>query len=451
MESISSTLGAGSGIDIPKLIDDLIGADSAAITQQITARQAANTARISSLSQARAGLDAFVNAVAELTASGRLGAAASVSDSSIVSATVIGTGATGSSSVEIRSIASAQTLSSGLVTDANAAVGQGTLTFTFGSLTSVAGVPTGFSATAGTQLVIIGASNDSLYGVRDAINALGGPVAASVVPDGAGYRLVMKGATGQASGFTVGVTETGGAGLNRFGLTVADPQLTVSASASDAELVVDGVVTHRSVNRVDDAIPGLRLDLRRSVPGTIVNVAGTVDVGTAKAALQDFVAAFNEVQALASAGADPALRAIRDGLRGLSKLKTSGINLASLGVTTTRTGTLSVDDASLTAALARAPEAIASLFSGVGGISGGLGRLKGQLTGAQGALTSASARAAREQTALTAATARLGTRSAVLRETLTRRYARVDVAVAAYKATASFLTQQTDALAAARR
>lgn len=451
MESITSTLGAGSGINLPKLIDDLVAADRATRVKQLTARQSANTARVSIVAQARAGLDAFVNAVTQLTASGRLVAAASVSDATIVGASVIGTGATGSSTVEVRAIAQSQTVSSQIVTDPNAAIGQGTLALTFGTMTVADGVPTGFVAGPSTQSVSVGPSNDSLYGLRDAINALAGPVAASVTRDGSGYRLVMKGATGNTAAFTVAVTETGGAGLARFGLTVLDPRLTLAAAAADAELVVDGVVTRRSANSVGDAVAGMRLDLRRSAPGTRVNVSGAVDVEAAKTALRDFVAAFNEVQSLATAGAEPALRAVRDGLRGLAKLKSAGFSLADLGVRTQRTGALAVNDSALAATLGRSPEAIASLFTGTAGISAGLTRLRGQLTGTLGALTDASTRTAREQSALAAETVRLDSRSLLLRESLTRRYADADVAVAAYKATASFLTQQSDAWAAARR
>ncbi len=451
MESIASTLGAGSGINLPKLIDDLVAADRATRTRQLTARQSANTARVSIVSQARSGLDAFVNAVAQLTASGRLVAAASVSDGTIVGAAVIGTGATGSSTIEVRAIAQAQTVASPIVADPSASIGLGTLALTFGTMTVAAGVPTGFVAGPVNQLVSVGPSNDSLYGLRDAINALAGPVAASVTRDGAGYRLVMKGATGTSGAFTVAATEAGGAGLARFGLTVLDPRLTLATAASDAELVVDGVVTRRSTNSVGDAVAGMRLDLRRSAPGTPVSVSGAVDVEAAKAALRDFVAAFNEVQSLAAAGAEPALRAVRDGLRGLAKLKPAGFSLADLGVRTERTGALAVNDLALAATLGRSPEAIAGVFVGSTGISAGLSRLRSQLTGTVGALTVASTRAAREQSALVAETVRLDSRSSLLRDSLTRRYADADAAVAAYKATANFLTQQTDAWAAARR
>lgn len=450
MVAISSVLGAGSGIDTAKLIDELAGADRAAATRQLTARSDAVAARVSALSQARAGLDAFVSATAQLVSGGRLGAAATVSDPTLLSVTTTGGAAISPATVEIAAVATAQTAVSMSFADPAAPQGQGTIVISAGRATVVAKAPTAFAAAGDPQTVTIGPSNDSLYGVRDAINALGGPIAASIAKDGDGYRLTLKGREGDRNGFMLDVTESGVPGLAQLNLTVASPQMEIAAAASDSLVRVDGVTLHRDSNRIDDAIPGLRLDLLRAQPGTTVTVGASVNVADAKAALADFIGAFNELGKIAS-GSDPALASLAAGLRGLVRLKAGSTSLAELGVSTNRDGSLSINEGRLATALDSRPDALAKLFAGPNGLSAGLGALRDRLTGRQGAMTSATARNSREQAAVTAETQRLDTREAQLRTLLGRRFGSMDSAVAAYRATGSFLTQQVDSWNAARR
>src|SRR3546814_4172861 len=69
-----------------------------------------------------------------------------------------------------------------------AAIGQGTMTLSIG----------------GTDYAIaIDAANDSLDGLAAAINTSDSGVTASIIADTGGYRMIVKGATGEANGFTL--------------------------------------------------------------------------------------------------------------------------------------------------------------------------------------------------------------------------------------------------------
>ena len=81
MNSIISTLNAGSGIDTRALIDQLVGADREARTAPLTLRGDALTARISALGQVRSSLQTIASSLAARVSSGVLGLIPASSDS----------------------------------------------------------------------------------------------------------------------------------------------------------------------------------------------------------------------------------------------------------------------------------------------------------------------------------------------------------------------------------
>src|SRR3546814_4232308 len=87
--------------------------------------------------------------------------------------------------IEVTQLARAQSAYSGIVADRTAAIGQGTMTLSIG----------------GTDYAIaIDAANDSLDGLAAAINTSDSGVTASIIADTGGYRMIVKGATGEANG-----------------------------------------------------------------------------------------------------------------------------------------------------------------------------------------------------------------------------------------------------------
>ena len=101
-------------------------------------------------------------------------------------------------------------------------MGTGTLTFELGSWNSSSTDFTLDGTTTGTS-VTIDSSNNTVQGLRDAINKAAFGVQASVVKDGTGYRLALTAASGQNNQLSISVSEDGGTpsntdntGLSRF-------------------------------------------------------------------------------------------------------------------------------------------------------------------------------------------------------------------------------------------
>src|SRR5262249_51316958 len=142
---------------------------------------------------------------------------AAVGDSSLLSASASAGAAAGSHSVEVTQLAKAQKLASVALPTTADPLGTGQITIEFGSYSGGAftlnpdqtGKPTG-----------TGAARRSLAGVRDAINAAGGDVTASLVNDGTGQRLVLASTlTGAASAMRVTVTDGDGNNTDAAGLS----------------------------------------------------------------------------------------------------------------------------------------------------------------------------------------------------------------------------------------
>lgn len=475
MVSVLNTLGAGSGIDTTAVIDAIVAAEQTPRAAALTARSTRNDARISGVAQVNAGLNGLISALSARTAGGALGPLPASSDATVVAASAT-SGATPlliPVGIEVRALATGQTLVSNAISSPTAPVGLGTLTLTLGSATSDGVGGFGFSGGGVLPITVtIGAANNSLVGLRNAINEsqVGSavPIVVSIIADGSGARLVLKRPTGAASGFIIAADpENGDDGLTRFAHTPALSAMTVASSAHDATLVIDGVKLARPTNHFADLIDGVILDLRRAAPGTSVTITATRDGDGLKSAIRDLVGALNAVGAITSglvksgtttdtAGilvGDATLRQLRGQLTGLavtSAVTASGsvpTRLADLGVATARDGTLSVDEKRLGAAVVASPDAVEKLLVALTAN----GATKGLLTTIAKGFTTAtntastSNRFTRETSAILREKATLGARMTTYRATLVNQYAAMEAAVAASKSTQSFLTAQIKA------
>lgn len=367
--SIGFSLGAGAGIDTKALIEDLAQAQRAPKEALIVRREATNTAQVSALAEASSAIDGFASALSKLIAGGSLFTQPSVSDPSLLSASAIAGADISSLSaqIEVRQLAQSQSLVSANLASPLATVGQGTLTLTTAS---------------GSHAVTIDATNDSLDGLARAINGANAGVTATVVTDSNGARLMLKGATGAASAFTLAVPGGTTSGLERFAY---DPNvaggMTRAQEAKDAIVLLDGVEVTRATNSASDLISGVQIDLKKAAPGTIISIGTTRPTDSIKQAVSDFVDAYNELHKLladATAAAKDGAEAgplrgdagIRQMQRELAKLTTSELTstgsfktLAEIGVATNRDGTLRVNTLRLDDAFETDAAAVEALFN----------------------------------------------------------------------------------------
>ena len=369
--TIATTLGVGSGLDIASLVTNLAAAQKAPKEALIAARETANKAKVSSLATIASRVDAFASALGSLIGGGTLFTQpTSSSEATLTASAIAGTrlSSTMSATVTVSQLAQGQSLNSAPVSDATAAIGTGTLTLAVG----------GQSAQ-----ITMTADNNSLAGLASAISGAGIGLSASVVSDGQGQRLVVKGATGAASAFTIAAGADATAGLAAY---TYDPNasggLTRVQEPKDARLTMDGVTVTRPSNTVSDLLPGVKLQLK-AISTTPVTIGATPPVSAIRSAVTDFVDAFNEVkstldEATASsldggtAGPFTTDGTVRTVVRQLGALTAAPLvstgaitSLADLGVATGTDGKLTVNTAKLDAALASDPDGVAALFNPV--------------------------------------------------------------------------------------
>lgn len=451
--SITSALGVGSGIDISSLVSSLVSATREPKQQAITSRQSTNSARISALASASDSLDTFADALNSLlSGSGYSGTPAS-NDTSIAAVSLLPGGVPNlPAQLEVRQLASAQVLASAIVPGATSAsaVGLGDFTLTVG----------GQSAT-----ISITSANNSYAGLASAINAAGLGVAASVITDNQGTRLVMKGATGEANAFTLEKT-SGDASLDAFTWDGTTGGASLLTQAKDSIIVLDGVEQHYSSNTIDTAIANLRIDLNKAAPGTLVTLGMNEPTSSLRDLVVEFVDAYNTLMkglntASASgvngvgSGVLNSEAAVRDMKRQLSQMMStdlagSGVyrNLVDIGVKTNRDGTIALDTDRLDAAISANPSAITQMLNpavasdGNPGLAGLMDRVRDNIQEKDGPLATAQEKYKKLAETLTEQLSKLDEQMTDYKAQLTTVYTKMETRLAALKATQSYLEQQ---------
>jgi flagellar hook-associated protein 2 len=217
---MASSLAFGTNLDINAIVTQLMTVEQRPLTCS-PKRQAKLETKISSLrhGQKRHGHAADCGQAlgnAEIFASRK----ATIADAGVATVAASTTATPGNYSIEVSSLARSQvTASSAFAGGSTATVGSGTLTIELGSYSGGA-----FTANPDKTAVnvTIGAGASSLADVRDAINAAGAGVTASLLNDGTGTRLVLTSQDGGTAN-TVRITasdddgnDTDNAGLSKL-------------------------------------------------------------------------------------------------------------------------------------------------------------------------------------------------------------------------------------------
>jgi flagellar hook-associated protein 2 len=447
VQSIASSLGFGSGIDTVALVADLAAASRDPKVKRLDALSASSQAKISALAKARSDLDGFATSLAEVVSSGDLRSQPSVSDANALGAVATAGVRLGNlaAEIEITQLARAQTAYSGFVIPTDP-VGQGNLTLTVGGQ---------------NYAIAITAVNDSLQGLADAINTAGSSVRASIISDGTNARLVLKGATGAAQAFTLTADTGADPALDRFTYGGTASLMTLGQSALDSTFKIDGVAYTRSSNTVSDVLTGVTLTFKKAAVGVPVAVGSTRPTETLKQTVADFISVFNTLKNDVAAarrenGGDSAMRMFDQQLNALiTKAVTSDAEINSLsdiGISFNKDGTVSVDDAKLSAVLAANPDAVEALFNPLRdvthnadsdpGISLTLQSIKTQATASNGALEALRSRLEKAAALIAANRTKMETREEAYRARLEKQFSTMDAKIGALKATQSYLEQQ---------
>lgn len=445
VSSIANSLGFGSGIDIKQLVTDLSNASRDPKIQRMAQLTQANQTRISALAQARSDLDGFADSLGQMVADGTLRSTPTVSDESILGATSrAGLSADSfAATVVVTQLARAQTSYSGVVADKAAAIGAGSMTLT------VDGV---------ARTITIGATNNSLDGLASAINASGAGVTASIIADEGGHRLILKGPTGETGAFTLTADAGADPGLAAF---ATGGGMTQGQSAANAEFTIDGVAFSRTSNIVDDVVPGMSLTLKKAAPGQPVDIGASRPLDMIKQTVGDFVAVYNQlkkslVAASSLSGPTTGLRELERELGGLLHKVISShgsINkLSDIGISTTKEGLLSVDNAKLDKVLASDAGAVEALFNprrdathteqSDPGIAFALDAIRDKAVGTDGAIDRVSKSLDAKKENLLDQLEKIEEREDAYKKRLEKQYGTLEARLASFKATQTYLEQQ---------
>lgn len=457
--NIVSSLGVGAGFDTRVVIDELVAAEKSARSEPLSRRVETLDARISALAQVRSSLQGIAASLDNRLRSGALGLQPGSSDSARVGIARAGEGPVTAfrSTLTVTRLAAAQRLAAAPIA-ADAPVGQGVLTISFGRRSETADGGFAFANTGGSVDIRIGPDNDSLSGLAAAINASGRGLAASVIGNGATASLAIRGEDGAASAFVISAAPAAGnPGLERFQYIPGNPVMTLAGAASDAELVLDGVAVSRASNSIDDLIAGTRLTVQQT--GTVTLVAAR-DPAELESTLTDLASTLGAMRGLiadlrrpasgdAAAGAllgDATSRQVDQRLSALISTpipQGNGLRLADLGLSVARDGQVSFDARRLAGLspqrLADAEGLLKSLAAPA------LGSQPDRLRSIAELVTPASAGLASQRSRLTRDIATVDTRLTAYRAQLTKQFAAMEASVALSRQVGEQLDQQIQA------
>jgi flagellar hook-associated protein 2 len=447
--SSSSGAAGGSVIDVSSLVSQLVSATQAPQEALISSQTQSVTTQISAVGTLKSALSAFQSSLSAInTPSSFNTLSATSSDPTAFSATADSDAVLGSYSVAVTRLAQGQQLVSGAFAGGSSTpLGTGTLAISLGG--------TNFN-------VSIDSGSDTVAGIAAAINsASGNPgVEASVVTGTDGAHLVLTSTvTGAAN--TIQVAETdGGTGLSQITYSSASPgNYTQETAAQDASFSIAGIAYTSASNTVTDALSGVTLDLLAPT-SSASTLSVSTDTSTVEGNISAFVSAYNTLQgAFSSLGSYDATTStagpmmgdallsetqneVRSTLYSIVDTGSSTYNsLASIGITTNSDGTLSLNPATLNAALSSSFTAVSQLFSATAGIASSLNSQISADLAAGGPIDSRSQTLVQRENALTQQSSQLSEQMSALTASLTEQYSSLNTLLSSLQSTSSYLTQ----------
>lgn len=357
----------GGSIDVNSLVSQLMQVERQPLTR-LQQRETAIQSRLSAFGRVQSALSALDSALNALSRTATFSVAKASASGEGVAAAASGTPAEGRYAVSVTQLARVQSTASARIATATTDIGTGTVTIRNADGSAVLGTFNVGDSGTGT-----------LTELRDEINAAHIGVRASLVGDAGEVRLVLTSKdSGAANAFQVD-TDAGLAAL-AFG---------TQQNAQDAAFSVNGLALTSPSNVIRDAIEGLTLTLTKappvgSPPGTTVDgeVVVEPDADKAKAALQDFVKAYNDLEKLitdltkydpntktaAILNGESVLRQIQGQIRSLARGTMTAAagdysRLNEIGIAFQTDGSLKLDETKLGELAAADPAKLSRLFA----------------------------------------------------------------------------------------
>lgn len=361
-----------SGLDTTDLINQLMEVERIPITQ-LEARKAGYNQKISLWQAANTKLLALLTSAGSLTSASTFQAKkVEVSNSDILSATASSSAVSGSYQLRVERLAYAhQMATTSTYADYDTATfGEGTITLQVGEGDEVE--------------IAIDSSNNTLEGIKNAINQADAGVQASIVKVSGGYKLLLASeTTGEAGEISITSALTGGgATLSSFDTIQPAQNARIVLGSGSSALVYES-----SSNVITDFLPGVTLNLK-AVSTEVVTLKVDKDLEGIKNSILDLVRRYNDFSQFVKdntfydadtkeGGAllgDTTLSRIMSGINGKLFGSVSSPNekydsLVALGILIDRYGQISVDEEKLSKALEDDLGAVENVFRGDKGVA----------------------------------------------------------------------------------
>lgn len=274
-----SSVGSSNGLDVSSIVEQLMEVERIPL-KKLENQSTFYKSQISSYGSLKSAISNLKDAMKDLSAYSKFEIYSTASsDEDVFTATANHDASIGSHDIVVNTLAKAHKVASTAFADSANSVGSnGTIGITIGS----------------NQFdVVIDSSNDSLEGIRDAINNASdnAGVKATLLSVDDGFqgtetRLVLTSdITGTES--AISITNEGGSIADTLDIT------TTLQAATNSSIVIDGFNVTRQSNTIDDALQGVTLTLKDSSAQT-VSLNLSKDTEAVKANVQKFVDSYNK-------------------------------------------------------------------------------------------------------------------------------------------------------------
>ena len=463
------TASTSTALDVPTLVSQLMAVERRPI-DKLNARISSYQAKISSFGTLSSLVSSFQSASKTLSTSLQK-LTATPSDPGVLSATAGSTAVPGTYAVNVSKLAQSQNLLAAGQTSSTATIGNGTattVTFDFGTIgggTLTNGIYSGATFTSkgsGTASITIDSTNNTLEGIRDAINTAAMGVTATIVNDGSGtpYRLALSSTSSGVSN-SLKITTSGGDSSigSLLGYDPAGTQnLTQTLAAQNADLTVNGIAITSASNTVSGAIQGVTLTLKNTTT-TAASLTVARDTSAIDTAASGFVDAYNALASqiksrfaygtnTTAGGAlagDGTLRVMQDQLRDIFNTPASGgtlTSLAEVGIAFQKDGSLLLDSSKLDSAMAANFSDVANLLSSSTGFATRLEDWAKSALAAGGLIDTRTQSLNQYVKDQNDAVDRLENRMTALQKKYTAEYTNLNLMLSRMNATSTYLTQQ---------
>lgn len=496
-----SSLGIGSNLDVGSIVTKLMSVEQQPLTR-MAKQETSYQAKLTGFGTLKGAIAQFQSAVRGLSDASKFQAVKSaLIDTSVATVSATSAAATGTYALQVTQLAHNQKLVAAGVASDTAQLGNGVITFDFGTIVGPPDAQTGSTSAsldpqtgkytdttaftpsnaASKSVNIDGAS--SLADIRDAINKAAIGVSAAIVNDGSGtpYRLTLtQQATGEASSMKISVAAADGAAVSPLlsALLTHDPMdpdhaMKETATATNARFSIDGIAVSKASNTITDVLAGVTINLMKDNPGTTTALSVTRDTAAVSNAVAGFVKAFNDISltlrdamaynAATKTGAilngEASVRTIQAQVRNVLAMPIGGggafTNLSQVGVTLQKDGTLALDSAKMSAALTANFDGFAGLFaampaSGTGdtarpasnGYAAQFDQLASALLASGGPLASRTEGISNSIKNLNQQETELSARLVGVEKRYRAQFTALDLAISSMNTTSSFLSQQ---------